>query len=122
MKIDKKYLFPALLGCLCMGLLLVACRDDESQQSSGTINRYKVAVIMPASQQSNWERAASWALSNIEKAQEGLSCKVKIEIEWKDENAADLDSYLESVSSNEEYAAVIGPYPSVHAQWAVEKI
>ena len=91
MKLNKLYLIFILL--------LLGCSVDEHldvQQSQ--LKTYKVAVIMPQSQQSRWERIANWARANISEAQKGLPMAVGLEIEWKDEDAADLKDYVRQIA------------------------
>ena len=109
MKLNKLYLIFILL--------LLGCSVDKHldvQQSQ--LKTYKVAVIMPQSQQSRWERIANWARANISEAQKGLPMAVGLEIEWKDEDAADLKDYVRQIAQDDTYIAIIGPSRSVNAE------
>jgi ABC-type branched-subunit amino acid transport system substrate-binding protein len=111
----------ALSLLLC--LLVAACSDDEgtngvSQQST----TYKVAVVVPAADKAVCSRTVDWALNNIRQAQQGLTTQVDIEVEWHDEDASDLESYLQKVAQDTTYAAVIGPLGSAHARIAVSAL
>lgn len=98
-------------------LLLLGCTVDEhlDVQQPG-LTTYKVAVIMPQSQQSRWERIANWAMANIADAQKGLPEAVGLKIEWKDEDAADLKDYVRQIAQDDTYIAIIGPSRSVNAE------
>ena len=71
----------AVWGWFVMMLALTACNDDESPSiDSGKATTHKVAIVLPASEQGRWERIVSWALENMDAAQQGLPEKVKLEI------------------------------------------
>lgn len=109
-----KYKILVLLCGLCC-----ACEDEPAVQGTGgEVKEYRVAVVMPSENQSRWERIVSWAMEDLEKAQKGLDWQVRLKVEWKDENAPDLEDYLRTVAADPEVAAVIGPYHSSSAQVA----
>lgn len=63
-------------------LLLLGCTVDEHLDvQQPELTTYKVAVIMPQSQQSRWERIANWAMANIADAPKGLPEAVGLKIE-----------------------------------------
>lgn len=98
-------------------LLLLGCTVDEHLDvQQPELTTYKVAVIMPQSQQSRWERIANWAMANIADAQKGLPKAVGLKIEWKDEDAADLKDYVRQIAQDDTYIAIIGPSRSVNAE------
>lgn len=102
---------------LSLALFPIGCSTDEiSEIEASECKDYKVAIIMPKSQQIRWERTATWAVENIAHAQKGLSKTIKIEIEWKDEEAGDLMEYVKQISEDDTYSAIIGPYHSVNAE------
>ena len=99
--------------------VFVGCtKDDGFATKPVEVTTYKVAVIMPQSQQVRWERTLDWALANIKKAQKDLQQQVHLDVEWKDEEAADLSEYLSRVTQDEAYAAIIGPSTSDKANLA----
>ena len=114
MKKGSIYLFLLLL-CLS------SCVDDHNKELKVETCAYKVAVIMPASQQNRWERTAGWVLENISKAHQGLPKNIKLQIEWKDEDADDLEEYVEQIVEDDSYVAIIGPSYSVNAEKTAEK-
>ena len=103
-----KYGILALACGLCG-----ACEDEPAVQGSGAeVKEYRVAVVMPGENQSRWERVISWAMEDLEKAQRGLSRKVKLKVEWKDENAPDLEDYLKAVAGSRDrtLSFIVSPY------------
>ena len=92
------------------------------QPARAEVRERKVAVVMPEAQQERWERTAQWALANIDGAQTGLDRRVRLTIEWHDEDAADLQTWLQQVGKDESYAAVIGPTTSVAARTAASTL
>lgn len=65
-----------------------------------------------SSEMARWKRSAEWALENMEKAQDGLDQKVKLQLEFKNQDDADIDEYMEKVAHDTDYAAVVGPTQS----------
>lgn len=110
MKLNRLlFLFPILF--------LTGCSADETLDIGPTeCKTYKVAVIMPKSQQTRWERIANWVLENITNAQKGLSRTISIDIKWKDEEAGDLMEYVKQIAEDDTYTAIIGPSRSVNAE------
>ena len=108
-------------GLLAAAYVLAACSDnDGGAPAAGRTTTYKVAVIMPATEQERWERTAAWALDNINKAQEGLPERVKIEIEWHDEDSPDWTAAAGQAAADDGYAAIIGPKLSANARKAAQ--
>lgn len=104
--------------CLC-GMLLAmfaACNDDDDTSASGVTETYKILMIAPSTQQEKCDRTTAWALSNIEKAQQGLPRKVKLELTWKNEYDADLADYVRTIAADTNYVAIIGPTESNNAK------
>ncbi|MBR3405462.1 MAG: hypothetical protein IKG92_00975 [Bacteroidales bacterium] len=105
-----------LLTLIASATLLWACNGKEAPVQDANTTTYKVAVIMP---QSIWESVkpiAQQALQNIATAQEGLQDRVALELEWVDEDAANLGSEVTRVTHDDSYAAIIGPKYSRHAR------
>ncbi len=109
-----QYIFRSFI-CIVVSLF-VSCDHDEISEFKGEIIHYKVGVIMPASEQSRWERVAEWALNNIDAAQLGLDKRIKLELVWQDENSQGWETFAENVANNDNYIAIIGPKSSVNAQ------
>lgn len=103
--------------CLFVAVVMFGCTNDEHLDvAQSDVMTCKVAVIMPQSQQSRWERTAYWAIANIAQAQRGLPCAVELEIEWKNEDASDLKDYVQRIVEDDTYVAIIGPSHSVNAK------
>ncbi len=108
-----------LLFLSVLPLLLVACRDTEASLDADVhTSTYRVAVVMPASVGVQWERTAAWAQENIAKAQQGLPRKVKMDIEWIDEDDPMWLARVQALTEDSSCAAIIGPFYSAHARKA----
>lgn len=96
---------------LCLMVLVTGCQDDSDIDGGGKqqVTEFKVAVILPADDQARWKRTADWAQQILDEAQVVCDRRVKIRLEWHDENASDVESYIQQVAASEEYAAIIGP-------------
>lgn len=106
-----------MIGGLLM-LLTAACSDEDTPQTASSTewNTYKVAVVMPLSTTdgSHWKQTAQWLQENLEEAQTGMETGVKLELEWYDENTADLSRLGTELAAREELAAVVGPFHNDH--------
>lgn len=102
---------------LAAALLFAACDGKEDNPAPGpapdppdvTVKEFKVAVIFP---QSDWEAVkpvVEWALSDIETAQATKSVRIRLNLEWVDENAADIQPRIKAIAQDASYAAIIGP-------------
>ena len=94
-----------------MVLCLFGCHSDDESEPVETVKTvsYKVAVIMENEDFYRWQQTAVWALENLDKAQQGMKTKVKLELEYKDQSAKDIDDYIYKVANDTTYKAVIGP-------------
>lgn len=106
----SKFIAPAL------ALLLCACNGKETPVQEVKTSSYKVAVIMPGSIWDSEKPLVQQALANVAEAQEGLPERVALELEWIDEDAANLEAEVKRVTHDDSYAAVIGPKYSRHAR------
>jgi hypothetical protein len=105
---------------LCLSFAGCSDKEDENPVDNSTSTAYKVAVVVPAKTQANWSRTVEWALRNIQQAQQGLPSRVDIDVEWHDEEASDMESYLSAVANDDSYVAVVGPLYSSDARKAAE--
>lgn len=106
-----------LCSLLLMVMAFISCNDRNDSPASGEMEKtFKVAVIMPSDSQTRWNRIAEWALDNISSAQQGLQKRIRIELEWQDENASDWEDFAARVADDDSYVAVIGPQLSGHAR------
>ncbi len=105
-----------VLISLAAALLLCSCSGKEVLPQEARATTYKVAVIMPQRIWVSEKPIAQQALQNLEKAQEGLGERIKLELEWIDEDIPNLEEEVRRVTHDASYAAVIGPKYSRHAR------
>ncbi|MBR5411885.1 MAG: hypothetical protein IK114_02420 [Fibrobacter sp.] len=102
-----------LFWMLALALCLCACSDNSSSaKADAKTLKIKVAVMAKSSEMARWKRSAEWALENMEKAQGGLDQKVELQLEFKNQDDADIDEYMEKVAHDTDYVAVVGPTQS----------
>ena len=107
-------LFAAIL-CLC------ACSDDSSSaKSDAKTQKFKVAVMASTSEMPRFKRTADWAQSNINKSQQGLDHKMELQLEFKNQDDADINAYMEQVAKDSDYVAIVGPTVSDKASLMAE--
>lgn len=100
----------------------VGCSDDESAAippgQEGT--PFRIAVVLPLDEthRAVWENTVKLAVENILNAQAGLEKPVRPEVEWYDENTANITELMETLAKRTDISAIIGPYYSVHSQEA----
>ena len=91
-------------------LCLCGCSDNSaSAKADAKTRKIRVAVMAKSSEMARWKRSAEWALENMEKAQDGLDQKVKLQLEFKNQDDADIDEYMENVAHDTDYVAIVGP-------------
>ncbi|MCF0175227.1 MAG: hypothetical protein HUJ94_00150 [Bacteroidales bacterium] len=73
---------------------------------------YKVVAICPGGRDSDFARTARWFEENSHDAQLGDGSSVRLEIQWIDEDGADLAGTAREIARDESVAAVIGPIHS----------
>lgn len=109
------------LWLLCLVCQLSSCSDSEgsdlSAAGSETVS-CKVAVVMPAVLHEDLQHMATWFRVTQDHAQEGLSRKLRLELEWIDEDAPDWEERVRELAADSTCRAIIGPYYSVHATTA----
>lgn len=100
-------------------VIFTACSHDVNPEiDSQKVESFKIAVVMPNSNQEYWSRTVDWALNNIKRAQQGLDDRVELDIEWHDESDAEIEDYFRKVAHNPDYTAMIGPMTSDKAHLA----
>ena len=104
-----------LFWLLAASLILLACGKEMPGPQSGTTT-YKVAVVMPQSQWDSEKLLVQGALATIDQAQEGLQQRVKLELEWIDEDDAQIEGEVHRITHDDSYAAIVGPKYSRHAR------
>ena len=107
----KQFLIYHLSFLIALACALCACSDEEGGSVAVTTDTYTVAVVAPLSSDAGgrWKSTVSWALSNIEKAQQSCSHRVKLNVEYYDEETEDISTLASDLGSREEVKAVIGP-------------
>ena len=106
---------------LAAALLLCSCSGKEVLPQEARTTTYKVAVIMPQRIWATEKPIARQALQNLEKAQERLGERVKLELEWIDEDIPNLEEEVRRVTHDTSYAAVVGPKYSRHARMVAKE-
>ena len=107
-----------ILSCILALFLLASCSDsssnarDEHKKSS----QYKIAIILPLDKgnKRHWDRTVQIFSRNLAEAFDLSSqdSTFLFDIEWIDENTANLDSAGKSLSRRKDILAVIGPLQS----------
>ena len=113
-----------IVRLLLLPLLVLtgACSEDEQVLTQPTPKGtpVRIAVVLPldANNKQTWENTVTLATENIIQAQSGQTHPIRPEIEWHDENTADIPSLMESLAQRDDIAAIIGPYQSSHSEEA----
>ena len=99
-------------------LVSVGCRREEDEASaSHEDTTYTVAVIYPLEGhgEKHVKAVAEWALQNFERAQRSINRRVKIKLEWYDEDKEDLYSLGNTLRLRPDIRTVVGPLSSENA-------
>lgn len=110
----RKIISYLILAIIC--LLPAACADNgeggDGKRFSET--EYKIAVVLPldASLEGRWKRTAQWAMENLAIGQNDLDQRIKVSLEWYDENTVNLDSLAKALRARKDITCVIGPRTS----------
>lgn len=107
---------------ICVMSFFTSCGVDDELSESRATPSYRVAIIMPARNQTEWSRTVNWAVDNICKALTGLPGAILLDIEWHDEAASDLEDYIGNIATDDRYVALVGPMSSVNARMAAETL
>ncbi|MDE6793217.1 MAG: hypothetical protein K2J48_09055, partial [Muribaculaceae bacterium] len=105
------------LWALILSVVFLSCQESP-QPDNKEVSTFKVAVVMPALHNNNWQKIVDLAIENLEEAQSLLSAKVRIDVEWIDENQSDLSLEFTRICEDDSYVAMIGPYHSSNAHRA----
>ncbi|MGX8690390.1 MAG: hypothetical protein ACSW76_07070, partial [Bacteroidaceae bacterium] len=100
---------------LAVSLILLAC-NKEMPGPQYVTTTYKVAVVMPQSQWDSWKPLAQGALASIDQAQEGIWQRVKLDLEWIDEDGTNIEDEVYRITHDDSYTAIVGPKYSRHAR------
>ena len=111
--------FILLLGLL---LLLWSC-TPQNQPSDPVPQEWvsaKVAVVLPLSGEDNdktrYDRITQMFEQQLKKAQYGMPKGVRLELEWYDENAVDIDDLAYDFYLRNDLHAIIGPLHNEHVE------
>jgi len=107
----SKHFFNLLLLTLLSLLCFTACSDEDNAASQAEVEEYTVAVVVPLNGETaeQWRNTAAWAVSNIDKAQQGCKRRVHLNIEMHDEDTEDISALGKELSEREDVMAVVGP-------------
>ena len=106
-----------LFVILILSLLFWSCDDSDLKQSPSqepsVWAKAKVAVVLPLSGENGdkkrFERIYNMFEDNVVKAQLNIDEGVKLELEWYDENAHDINQLANKLYNRDDIKAVIGP-------------
>ncbi len=120
MKTDHRHLFAPLLhllALLCAAAGIQSCQDDEITcvvTQPYSTKAYTVAVVLPDDEDDSYRKTAEWALENLCSAQKAMlgeddSVVVTLNLEWHDENTADMARLSDELAGREDVLAIVGP-------------
>ena len=106
-----------LFVILILSLFFWSCDDSDLKQNPSqepsVWAKAKVAVVLPLSGENGdkkrFERIYNMFEDNVVKAQLNLDEGVKLELEWYDENAHDINQLADKLYNRDDIKAVIGP-------------
>ncbi|MGM9786878.1 MAG: C13 family peptidase [Candidatus Cryptobacteroides sp.] len=99
-----------ILAIMALIICFNACSKRNGLDGDGQENHvFKVAVVCPEGMSARWSRTAQWALDIFDNAQKITDIRITLNLEWLDEEDPALDDILKRISSDEGYAAIIGP-------------
>ena len=112
------------LYLLILSLLFWSCGDNDlepkpAQEPTEWITA-KVAVVLPLSgtnsEKERYERICHMFEDNLAKAQLNTTEGVKLEFEWYDENALDINQLASELYKRNDIKAIIGPLENGHVE------
>lgn len=121
----KNNLNPYGLFILLMILFLAGCSSHENEEGDTPIETnkqervsYKVAVIMPLSQEGNaqrWKGIADWVEENMLSELYSAERVPVLDIEWYDEDTEEMSGLATRLCNRDDIWAIVGPESSVNA-------
>jgi len=106
----------ALMVTMMLTVLTACQKDDDSQSAGETVSTYKVAVMVEDDDMVHWQSTAKWVLENLEEAQRGMKNKVRLELQFKNQDADDIGQYMQQIAQDTTIAAIVGPSTSPRAE------
>lgn len=121
-KRNNNHWYKAVLPLLALLLVFATgCSDKDDpadqpgqeQEASVEIINYKVAVIMPLSneiEKKRIERTIAWAQENVYNVMEqSYDFAIQLDIEWYDEDKEDMQALASELAYRDDLLAIIGP-------------
>ena len=105
-----------ILAALSMVISACSDHDDHDETKSPVTHVCRVAVLLEGDDLPWWKKTAEWALENMAAAQQGLNDRVQLQLEFKDQDAPDIDEYMRKIASDTTIHAIIGPCSSPSAR------
>ena len=106
-----------------LSLLLWSCGDNMESKPTREPSEWitaKVAVVLPLSGENNdkarYERICHMFEDNLTKAQLNTTQGVKLEFEWYDENALDMNQLASELYKREDIKAIVGPLKNANVE------
>ena len=99
---------------ILIAFCMAACTSDEDPAGGKRqdVQTLRIAVLMQEGERARWESTASAALENMRKAQTDLPSRVELELDFYDQDAADIDVRVREMVEDRSIAAIIGPTTS----------
>lgn len=105
----NKMMKKRLLSILAIVLLLLPACREKNLDPEPDVTRYKLALIFPQSEWEILQPVVNWALKQV-------PAGIAFDLEWVDEDAANLPLRVNAITHDKSYAAIIGPEYSAHAR------
>lgn len=99
---------------LLAALFAAGCTKEPFEDPGAKV--LKVAVLMRESEKGRWQGTVRWAQENIFNAQKGLNQRVRLELTFHNQDAADIDAFMNRIAEDNSVAAIIGPATSDRAE------
>lgn len=102
-----KKIFALMVAAM---LVMTGCSDDKDKYDAGEheVVTYKVAVFSKPEQKDWMMQTIGWAQSILKRAQVNQRHEIKLEFDWLDQTASNMDAALTRIAEGE-YVAVLGP-------------
>ncbi len=117
----SKHLTRMAILCLSMVCMMTSCRenlDSGDNTSKMKTAPYKIAVVLPLSQNEDYKKridnTVEWAMENLRNAQqklflEGDTNVISLDIEWYDEDKANLSELGTKLTRRDSIMLIVGP-------------